>query len=166
MLCKLVAVISYGGSCVSLNRAAVAGLQGAFWGRRVHFWGGLHRPLSLYNAATCDAARRHASSGEIPRLLHGVRGPHWHCCPGLHRLWCFRNCHVGPVHHRVEDVRDEYSPIRVLHTAVTLSGIADMGPILPLLSNIEEDKWCGAPPISTAPIRSLHAVEAVEQTLN
>jgi dihydrodipicolinate synthase/N-acetylneuraminate lyase len=34
----------------------------------------------------------------------------------------------------LETLRDEISLIRVLHDAVTLSGIADMGPILPLLS--------------------------------
>ena len=39
----------------------------------------------------------------------------------------------------LEDCRDAYSPIRVLHEAVTLAGIADMGPILPLLSNIEAE---------------------------
>jgi dihydrodipicolinate synthase/N-acetylneuraminate lyase len=37
----------------------------------------------------------------------------------------------------IEDARDEYSPIRVLHEAVTLAGIADMGPMLPMLSNLE-----------------------------
>ena len=36
----------------------------------------------------------------------------------------------------LEDLRDAHSPIRVLHEAVSLSGIADMGPILPQLSNI------------------------------
>ncbi len=36
----------------------------------------------------------------------------------------------------LEDLRDVHSPIRVLHEAVTLAGIADMGPILPQLSNI------------------------------
>ncbi|MEP6943393.1 MAG: dihydrodipicolinate synthase family protein [Betaproteobacteria bacterium] len=36
----------------------------------------------------------------------------------------------------LEDLRDTHSPIRVLHEAVTLSGIADMGPMLPQLSNI------------------------------
>jgi dihydrodipicolinate synthase/N-acetylneuraminate lyase len=36
----------------------------------------------------------------------------------------------------LEDLRDALSPIRVLHEAVTLAGIADMGPILPQLSNI------------------------------
>ena len=37
----------------------------------------------------------------------------------------------------LEDLRDTLSPIRVLHEAVTLAGIADMGPILPPLSNID-----------------------------
>jgi dihydrodipicolinate synthase/N-acetylneuraminate lyase len=38
---------------------------------------------------------------------------------------------------KLEFHRDNINPIRVLHEAVTLSGIADMGPILPLLSNLE-----------------------------
>jgi dihydrodipicolinate synthase/N-acetylneuraminate lyase len=36
----------------------------------------------------------------------------------------------------LEDLRDALSPIRVLHEAVTLAGIADMGPILPQLTNL------------------------------
>lgn len=36
----------------------------------------------------------------------------------------------------LEDLRDELSPIRALHEAVTLAGIADMGPMLPHLSNL------------------------------
>jgi dihydrodipicolinate synthase/N-acetylneuraminate lyase len=39
----------------------------------------------------------------------------------------------------LEDLRDTLSPIRVLHEAVRLAGIADTGPILPLLSNIEPE---------------------------
>jgi dihydrodipicolinate synthase/N-acetylneuraminate lyase len=39
----------------------------------------------------------------------------------------------------LEDCRDKLSPIRVLHEAVTLAGIADMGPMLPLLSNLEAE---------------------------
>jgi dihydrodipicolinate synthase/N-acetylneuraminate lyase len=46
----------------------------------------------------------------------------------------------------LETLRDDISLIRVLHDAVTLSGIADMGPILPLLSNTPD-----------------HALPAVEQ---
>lgn len=37
----------------------------------------------------------------------------------------------------LEDCRDSISPIRVLHDAVTLAEIADMGPMLPLLSNLD-----------------------------
>jgi dihydrodipicolinate synthase/N-acetylneuraminate lyase len=37
----------------------------------------------------------------------------------------------------LEDCRDSISPIRVLHDAVTLAGIADMGPMLPLLTGLD-----------------------------
>ena len=37
----------------------------------------------------------------------------------------------------LEELRDALSPIRVLHEAVTLAGIADMGPMLPMLSNLD-----------------------------
>lgn len=37
----------------------------------------------------------------------------------------------------LEDLRNKHSPIRVLHEAVRLAGIADTGPILPLLSNLD-----------------------------
>ncbi len=36
----------------------------------------------------------------------------------------------------LEDQRDALGPIRVLHDAVSLAGITDMGPILPMLSNL------------------------------
>lgn len=38
----------------------------------------------------------------------------------------------------LENLRDAFSPIRVLHDAVTLAGIADMGPMLPMLSNLSD----------------------------
>jgi len=38
----------------------------------------------------------------------------------------------------LEDLRNAISPIRVLHEAVRLAGIADTGPILPLMTNLEE----------------------------
>lgn len=38
----------------------------------------------------------------------------------------------------LEDIRDGISPLRVLHESVTLSGIADMGPMFPMLSNIDD----------------------------
>jgi dihydrodipicolinate synthase/N-acetylneuraminate lyase len=37
----------------------------------------------------------------------------------------------------LEDVRNAINPIRVLHEAVRLAGIADTGPLLPLLTNLE-----------------------------
>ncbi len=37
----------------------------------------------------------------------------------------------------LEAMRDEVHPIRVLHDAVTEADVADMGPILPLLSNLD-----------------------------
>ena len=39
----------------------------------------------------------------------------------------------------LEDQRDSLSPIRVLHEAVSLAGIAPMGPILPQLSNLDRE---------------------------
>jgi dihydrodipicolinate synthase/N-acetylneuraminate lyase len=40
----------------------------------------------------------------------------------------------------LENLRDAQSPIRVLHEAVSLAGIADMGPMLPQLSNLAADQ--------------------------
>ena len=40
----------------------------------------------------------------------------------------------------LENLRNAINPIRVLHEAVRLAGIADTGPLLPLLSNIEDHK--------------------------
>ena len=51
----------------------------------------------------------------------------------------------------LETLRDDISLIRVLHDAVTLSGLADMGPILPLLSQ--------------SPAEALPAIGAAAQAL-
>jgi 4-hydroxy-tetrahydrodipicolinate synthase len=40
----------------------------------------------------------------------------------------------------LEDLRDGISPLRVLHAAVHLAGIADTGPLLPYLSNVTDAK--------------------------
>ena len=37
----------------------------------------------------------------------------------------------------LEDLRNAINPIRVLHEAVRLAGLADTGPLLPLLTNLE-----------------------------
>jgi dihydrodipicolinate synthase/N-acetylneuraminate lyase len=39
----------------------------------------------------------------------------------------------------LETLRDTINPIQVLHDGVTLAGIADMGRILPLLSNLDQE---------------------------
>lgn len=39
-----------------------------------------------------------------------------------------------------EDLRDAHSPLRVLHEGVRLAGIADTGPMQPLLSNIDDER--------------------------
>ncbi len=48
----------------------------------------------------------------------------------------------------LEDQRDGISPIRVLHDAVTLAGIADMGPMLPLLTGLPEAQRRDLAPIA------------------
>ncbi len=40
----------------------------------------------------------------------------------------------------LEDLRDSINPIRVLHDSVSMSGIADMGPMLPYLSGLEANE--------------------------
>jgi len=45
---------------------------------------------------------------------------------------------IRQVFRPLEDLRNEINPIRVLHEAVRLAGIADTGPLLPLLSNLPE----------------------------
>ncbi|WP_061931300.1 dihydrodipicolinate synthase family protein [Aureimonas sp. AU22] len=55
----------------------------------------------------------------------------------------------------LEALREEGDPIRVLHSAIGLAGIADMGPALPMLTPAEEHLW---PRIETA-ARELLAAE-------
>ena len=43
---------------------------------------------------------------------------------------------IRAVYLPLEDQRDALGPMRVLHDAVTLAGIAEMGPILPMASNL------------------------------
>ena len=59
----------------------------------------------------------------------------------------------------LEDLRDALSPIRTLHSAVTLSGIADMGPMLPMLTEIED-------PVARGKIeRAARALRAEDEAL-
>jgi dihydrodipicolinate synthase/N-acetylneuraminate lyase len=50
----------------------------------------------------------------------------------------------------LEDLRDEISPIRVLHDAVTLAGVADMGPMLPLLTGLDDAQRARVAPVAKA----------------
>jgi len=48
----------------------------------------------------------------------------------------------------IEDLRDGISPIRILHDAITLAGIANMGPMLPMLSNLSEEERAKVAPVA------------------
>ena len=50
----------------------------------------------------------------------------------------------------LEDQRDARGPIRVLHDAVTLAGIADMGPMLPMISNLDAGERAAVQPVAAA----------------
>ncbi len=50
----------------------------------------------------------------------------------------------------LEDERDARGPIRVLHDAVTLAGIADMGPMLPMISNLDPSERAAVKAAATA----------------
>jgi dihydrodipicolinate synthase/N-acetylneuraminate lyase len=50
----------------------------------------------------------------------------------------------------LEDCRDAISPIRVLHDAVTLAGVADMGPMLPLLTGLTPAERQRVAPVARA----------------
>ena len=50
----------------------------------------------------------------------------------------------------LEDCRDGISPIRVLHDAVTLAGVADMGPMLPMLTGLEPAERARVEPVAKA----------------
>jgi dihydrodipicolinate synthase/N-acetylneuraminate lyase len=59
------------------------------------------------------------------RLLAALKAGDWSAADSLRAAYL-----------PLEDLRDALSPIRVMHEAVTLAGIAAMGPLLPQLSNI------------------------------
>ncbi len=44
----------------------------------------------------------------------------------------------------LEDLRDAHSPMRILHEAVRLAGIAETGTMLPLSANIDDPAILGA----------------------
>jgi dihydrodipicolinate synthase/N-acetylneuraminate lyase len=60
----------------------------------------------------------------------------------------------------LETLRDTINPVQVLHDAITLAGIADMGPILPLLSNLDAENKDRVAPVAGA-LRDLNEAIAV-----
>jgi dihydrodipicolinate synthase/N-acetylneuraminate lyase len=60
------------------------------------------------------------------RLLDSIRDQHWQNAEACRES--FRE---------LEDLRNAHSPIRVLHAAVQASGIANVGPIIPLAGKLE-----------------------------
>ena len=57
---------------------------------------------------------------------------------------------VRSVYMPFEDCRDDISPIRVLHDGITLTGIADMGPMLPMLSGLTAAQRAQVEPVAKA----------------
>jgi len=49
-----------------------------------------------------------------------------------------------------EDCRDSIAPIRVLHDGVTLAGIADMGPMLPMITGLTDAEKIRVHPVAKA----------------
>jgi dihydrodipicolinate synthase/N-acetylneuraminate lyase len=70
------------------------------------------------------------------QMLQAIRKQDW---PAAER--------IRQIFKPLEDLRNSINPIRVLHEAVRLAGIANTGPLLPLLSNLPESQH---PPISQA----------------
>jgi dihydrodipicolinate synthase/N-acetylneuraminate lyase len=60
----------------------------------------------------------------------------------------------------LEDQRDALGPIRVLHDAVTLAGIADLGPVLPMISNLAPAERAAVQPIAKALLAHDRALSA------
>lgn len=76
-------------------------------------------------------------------LLHSLHGGRFDEAEGIRAAYI-----------PLEDCRDEISPIRVLHDAVTLAGVADMGPLLPLLSNLSAAERERVAPVARALLAS------------
>lgn len=61
------------------------------------------------------------------QMLHAIQAGQWEKAEAIRLVFS-----------SLENLRNAINPVRVLHTAITLSGIADMGPIMPLLSEVNE----------------------------
>jgi dihydrodipicolinate synthase/N-acetylneuraminate lyase len=61
------------------------------------------------------------------QMLEACRAGDWTAAERIRRIF-----------QPLEDLRNEFNPVRVLHEAVSLAGIAETGPIMPLLSPLDE----------------------------
>jgi len=75
------------------------------------------------SGCVCVAPRLSAS------MLRALREGDW---PAAER--------IRAIFKSLEDLRNAINPIRVLHEAVRLAGIADTGPLLPLLTNLPQER--------------------------
>jgi dihydrodipicolinate synthase/N-acetylneuraminate lyase len=66
--------------------------------------------------------------GLSARMLDAIRAKDWEKAERIRQIF-----------KPLEDLRNAINPIRVLHEAVRLAGIAQTGPLLPLLTNLPQD---------------------------
>lgn len=90
--------------------------------------------LTAFTSGSCCVAP--ALSTEI---LQALRREDWAAAESLRGLFL-----------PFEDLRDGINPIRVLHDGVRLAGIADTGPLSPMLSNLEEAQAAQVAPAAQA----------------
>ncbi len=76
-------------------------------------------------------------------MLEAIRAGHWEKAEAIRQTF-----------KPLEDLRNAINPIRVLHEAVSLAGIARTGKILPLLTNLDEGDF---PAVREAAMRLLEA---------
>ena len=77
------------------------------------------------------------------RMLHAIQAGDWTEAESIRKSF-----------EPLEDLRNAISPIRVLHEAVRSSRIADTGPLLPLLSDLNEPE-CKSIEVTTKALQSL-----------
>jgi dihydrodipicolinate synthase/N-acetylneuraminate lyase len=65
-------------------------------------------------------------------MLQAIQAGHWQKAEAIREIF-----------EPLENQRNSISPIRVLHDAVRISGISNVGPLLPLMSGLDEAQLAG-----------------------
>jgi len=65
-------------------------------------------------------------------MLKAIQAGDWHRAEAIRQIF-----------ESLEDQRNSISPIRVLHEAVRISGISNVGPLLPLMSGLDQMQLAG-----------------------